>query len=51
MLILGIICLVLGFVIGIPILWTIGVILAIIGVIFLIAGGLNHAMFGRRYWY
>ena len=51
MLILGLILLIIGFVLAIPILWTIGLILAIIGAVFWILGGLNHPVAGRRhYW-
>jgi hypothetical protein len=48
--ILGIILLVLGFVLGISILWTIGVILLVIGVIFWILGAVGRPVGGRRYW-
>lgn len=51
MLILGVILLVIGFLLGIPVLWTIGVIIAVIGLILLVFGALDHAVFGRRYWY
>lgn len=51
MLILGIILLVVGFVPGIAILWTIGIILAVIGAILWILGSVGHAVAGRRhYW-
>jgi hypothetical protein len=49
MLILGIILMVLGFVLGVPILWTIGIILAVIGAILWIADSIG-AGWGRR-WY
>jgi hypothetical protein len=49
MLILGLILLVLGLVLGIPILWTIGLILAVIGAILWLADGAG-ATWGRR-WY
>ena len=47
MIILGLICLLLGFVLGIPILWTIGIILVIVGLVlwFLPIGGRT-----RRYY-
>ena len=48
MLILGIICLVLGFVLGIQILWIIGIILAVIGVILLLVP--IDRIGGRRYY-
>jgi hypothetical protein len=49
--ILGIILLILGFVFSIPILWTIGLILIVVGVILWILGATGHALAGRRYWY
>jgi hypothetical protein len=49
--VLGLILLVLGFVLGIGILWTIGVILLVVGVIFWILGSMGRAVGGRRhYW-
>jgi hypothetical protein len=48
-LVLGIILLVLGLLLGIPVLWTIGIILAVIGAILWIAEGAG-ASWGRR-WY
>ena len=42
MIILGIILLVIGFVAGVPILWTIGVILLVIGVVLELLGMAGH---------
>jgi hypothetical protein len=51
MIILGVILFVIGFVAEIAILWTIGIILVVIGVILWILGSLGHAVRGRRhYW-
>ncbi|MGW2940063.1 DUF6131 family protein [Streptomyces sp. NPDC001156] len=51
MIILGVILLVVGLVTGIGILWTIGIILAVIGVILWLLGAMGHAVAGRRhYW-
>ncbi|MFE3166089.1 DUF6131 family protein [Streptomyces sp. NPDC059224] len=51
MIILGIILLVIGFVTGISILWTIGIILAVVGAALWLLGGMGHAVAGRRhYW-
>ncbi|WP_369142575.1 DUF6131 family protein [Streptomyces sp. R44] len=51
MIVLGIICLVIGFVAGISILWTIGIILVVIGAILWVLGAVGHAVGGRRhYW-
>ncbi|SCK17463.1 hypothetical protein YWIDRAFT_04327 [Streptomyces sp. SceaMP-e96] len=49
--ILGIILLVVGFLTGIGILWTIGIILAVIGAILWILGALGHAVAGRKHYY
>jgi hypothetical protein len=51
MIVLGVVLLILGFLLGIPILWTIGVILLVIGVILWILGSLDHAVGGRRHYY
>ena len=51
MLILGIILLVLGFIFAIPILWTIGIVLAVIGAILWLLGAADRPVLGRRhYW-
>jgi hypothetical protein len=49
--ILGIVCLILGFLLGISILWTIGIILVVIGVVLALVGATGHAIGGRRHWY
>ena len=51
MIILGIILLVLGFVLGISILWTIGIILLVVGVILWILGAVGRPVGGRRFWW
>ncbi|MCG7205442.1 MULTISPECIES: DUF6131 family protein [Streptomyces] len=51
MIALGIILLIVGFILHISILWTIGIILLAIGLIFFLLGSLGHAVGGRRhYW-
>ncbi|MFF4834915.1 DUF6131 family protein [Streptomyces sp. NPDC001315] len=51
MLVLGIILLVVGFVTGISILWTIGIILTVVGAVLWILGSTGHAVAGHRhYW-
>lgn len=50
MLILGVVLIILGLLFGLPILWTIGIILALLGVVLLAIGG-SHPIGGRRYWY
>jgi hypothetical protein len=43
--------LILGFVFTIPILWTIGIILVVAGVVLAILGVTGRAVGGRKYWY
>ncbi|MFJ9680788.1 DUF6131 family protein [Streptomyces sp. NPDC101194] len=51
MIVLGVILLVIGLVAGISILWTIGVVLVVIGIALWILGAVGHAVGGRRhYW-
>ncbi len=51
MIILGLICLILGLVLGIGILWTIGIVLLIVGLILAVLGSMDRAVGGRRhYW-
>ena len=51
MIILGLILLVLGLLLGVPILWVIGLVLVAVGAILWIAGSAGHEVGGRRhYW-
>ena len=51
MIVLGVICLILGLIFGIGILWTIGLILIAIGIILWILGSMDRAIGPRRhYW-
>lgn len=49
--VLGLILLVLGFVLSVPILWTLGIILLVIGVILAILGSTGRAIGGRRHYF
>jgi membrane-bound ClpP family serine protease len=51
LIVLGIILLVIGFVAGIAILWTIGVILVVVGAIFALLGFAGREIGGRKHWY
>jgi hypothetical protein len=51
MLILGLILLVLGFLLSIPILWTIGIILLVAGAVLYVLGATGRAVGGRKHWY
>ncbi|WP_200961338.1 MULTISPECIES: DUF6131 family protein [unclassified Phycicoccus] len=51
MIILGIILVIIGYVADLPILITIGVILAVIGLVLVLLGSTGRAIGGRRHWY
>jgi hypothetical protein len=51
MIILGVILLILGLVLGVPILWTIGIILVIVGLVLVVLGAGGREIGGRRHWY
>jgi hypothetical protein len=51
MIILGIILLVIGFLTKIAIIWSLGILALVIGLILLLLGAVGHAVGGRRhYW-
>ncbi|MGR8006959.1 DUF6131 family protein [Streptomyces hypolithicus] len=51
MITLGIILLIVGFIANIAILWTIGIILVVIGAAFWLLGSMGRAVGGRKhYW-
>jgi Family of unknown function (DUF6131) len=51
MIVLGVILLVLGYLLQVPVLWTIGIILLVIGAVLWIAGSIGRPVAGRRhYW-
>jgi hypothetical protein len=49
--VLGIILLIVGFVAKIPILWTIGVILVIVGAVLALLGRSGRTVGGRSHWF
>jgi membrane-bound ClpP family serine protease len=51
MIVLGVILLILGLLLDIGILWTIGIIVLIVGIIFLVLGQMGRAVGGRKYWF
>ena len=51
MIIVGIIVLLLGLLLGVPILWAIGLVLVVIGAALWIAGSAGRAVGGRRHYY
>jgi hypothetical protein len=51
MIVLGIILLIAGFVLKISILWTIGIVLVVIGAVLWLLGSMGRAVGGRRHYY
>ena len=51
MIVLGIILLIIGFVAQIAIIWTIGVIVVVVGLVFAILGFAGREIGGRKHWY
>jgi Family of unknown function (DUF6131) len=51
MIILGVILLIIGFVTDIAIIWTIGIIVVLIGAILALPGMAGHAVGGRRHYF
>lgn len=51
MLILGVILIILGAVLNVPILYTIGIILALIGLVLWVLGSVGRGVGGRAHYY
>jgi hypothetical protein len=51
MVVFGLILLIIGFVLAFKILWSIGMILLLVGLVLWALGALGHAVGGRRHYY
>lgn len=51
MIVLGLILLVIGFLAGISILWTIGIVLVVAGLVLALVGRTGRKVGGRAHWY
>jgi uncharacterized membrane protein HdeD (DUF308 family) len=51
MVVFGLILLIIGFVLAFKILWSIGMILLLVGLVLWVMGALGHAVGGRRHYY
>ena len=51
MVIVGLILLLIGFVTGIAIVWTIGVIVLVVGLVLWLLGAMGHSVGGRRHYF
>jgi uncharacterized protein DUF6131 len=51
MIVFGLILLLIGFVLAVPILWSIGMIVLLVGLVLWALGTLGHAVGGRKHYY
>jgi hypothetical protein len=49
--VLGLVLLLLGFLLKISILWTIGIVLIVVGAVLYLLGSSGRAVGGRKHWY
>jgi hypothetical protein len=47
----GLVLMIIGFLLGIPVLWSIGTLLLLIGLVLWILGSIGRAVGGRRHYY
>jgi hypothetical protein len=51
MIVVGVVLLLAGFLLAMPILWTLGVIVLVVGVLLMLLGSMGRAVGGRRHYY
>lgn len=51
MIVLGVVLLIIGFLTGVPIIWTLGIIAVVIGAILALLGMAGRPVGGRRYYW
>ncbi|HVB01121.1 MAG TPA: DUF6131 family protein [Acidimicrobiales bacterium] len=51
MVIFGLVILIIGFITGIAIVWTIGMLVFVVGLVLWLLGAMGHAVGGRRHYY
>lgn len=51
MIVLGVVLLIIGFIAKVAIIWTLGIIVVVIGAILAIAGFAGREIGGRKHWY
>jgi Family of unknown function (DUF6131) len=51
MIVLGVVLLIIGFLTSISILWTLGILLIVIGLVLAVLGSAGRAVGGRRHYY
>jgi hypothetical protein len=51
MIILGVVLMLIGFIAKIPILWSVGIVIAVVGVILMLLGMAGREIGGRKHYY
>ena len=51
MIVLGVVLMLIGFIAAIPILWSVGILIAVVGVILMLLGMAGREIGGRRHYY
>ena len=51
MIVVGLLLMLIGFIVGAQLIWTIGVVVLVVGLALWILGSLGHAVGGRRHYY
>jgi hypothetical protein len=51
MILLGVVLMIIGFIASIPILWTVGIILVVIGLVLALLGSTGRPVGGRRHYF
>jgi hypothetical protein len=51
MIVIGLILMLIGFLTGIPVLWSVGIVVAVIGLVLLLLGAAGREVGGRRHYY
>ena len=51
MIVLGVVLMLIGFIAKIAILWSLGILVAVIGIVLVVLGAAGREIGGRRHWY
>lgn len=51
MIVIGVVLILLGYLLGIGIFYTVGTILLVVGLVLMLLGGIGHPVGNRRHWY
>lgn len=51
MIIIGLILMLIGFIAGIPVLWSLGILVALVGLVLALLGAAGREVGGRRHYY